>query len=130
MTSAVDSQSDPQSNSLSLTVSPNATDSDPFLPPIDCLPAPPPNTAAEMPLLLHAETSHPTRLHSEPPAVEEANAGSGKRKLSAEKEENSRRRSPRFSAGSGSGSPHLIKVCVTVLFTTLHAVIFFGFYLF
>ncbi|KAK7346247.1 hypothetical protein VNO80_20762 [Phaseolus coccineus] len=109
MTSAVDSQSDPQSNSLSPTVSPNAPDCDPVLPLIDC-PAPPPNDAVEMPLPSHAESlRRSTRLHSEPTAVEDANAGSRKRKLPAEKEGNSLRHSPRFSAGSGSGSRHLIK---------------------
>lgn len=112
MTSAVDSQSDPQSNSLSPTLSPNAPDCDLFLPQIHCNPAPPLNDAVETPLPLHAESLRcSTRLHSEPAAVENANAGSRKRKLPAEKEENSLRRSPRFSAGSGSGSRHGTKVC-------------------
>ncbi|WVZ24126.1 hypothetical protein V8G54_002670 [Vigna mungo] len=110
MTSVVDSQSDPQSNSLSLTLSPNAPDCEPILPPTQCLPSPPPSDAVEMPLPPHAESLHySTSQQPEPTVVEDANAGFRKRKLPVEKEGNSLRRSPRFSAGSGSGSRHLVK---------------------
>ncbi|BAT75263.1 hypothetical protein LR48_Vigan01g165500 [Vigna angularis] len=110
MTSAVDSQSDPQSNSLSPTLSPNAPDCEPFLPPTQFLPSPPTSDAVETPLPPHAESlRYSTSQQPEPTIVEDANAGFRKRKLSAEKEGNSLRRSPRFSAGSGSGSRHLVK---------------------
>ncbi|XP_022638588.1 DNA (cytosine-5)-methyltransferase CMT2 isoform X3 [Vigna radiata var. radiata] len=110
MTSAVDSQSDPQSNSLSPTLSPNAPDCGPILPPTQCLPSPPPSDAVEMPPPAHAESLHySTSQQPEPTVVEDANAGFRKRKLPAEKEGNSLRRSPRFSSGSGSGSRHLVK---------------------
>jgi len=130
MTSTVDSQSDPQSNSLSPTLSPNAPDCDPFLPPIECLPSPPSSDAVKMPLPPHAESlRRSTRQHSEPTVVEDANAGFRKRKLPVEKEGGPLRRSPRFSASSGSGSRHLVKVshctfCFCMLFFFLRLLLF------
>ncbi|CAJ1942125.1 unnamed protein product [Sphenostylis stenocarpa] len=106
MTSRVDSQSDPQSDSLALTLSANATDLDPTLPLLTYLPAP--YDAVQM--QPHAEDFRRSPSLLSPPAtVEGVNAGSRKRKLRLEKEGSSLRRSPRLSAGSGTGSRDLIK---------------------